>query len=187
MGGSISHEYHFMAPIGDEVLSICSNCGHSMKFDEKSDSLEDACEKCRANDWTKRRGIEIGHTFYLGDTYTARQKGEYLSKCGKPTILQMGCMGIGVTRLIGAAVETLSDEREIRWPRSIAPFQVCIIPPKIGSKEEVSTSHHVNGIYQQLNSISALDDSIVIDDRKLTIGKRLIEVKWYLNEFSFVL
>lgn len=179
MGGSISHEYHFLAPVGDEVLSICTNCGHSTKFDDQSDSLENACGKCKASDLTKSRGIEIGHTFYLGDTYTARQKAEYLQNCGKPAILQMGCMGIGVTRLIAAAVETLSNEREIRWPNTLAPFQVCIVPPKGGSKEEKAIPHYVEDIYKQLNSFSELDDSIVIDDRKKsTIGQRLIEAKW---------
>lgn len=179
MGGSISHEYHFLAPMGDEVLSICSNCGHSTKFDEQSDSLEDSCEKCKARELTKSRGIEIGHTFYLGDTYSARQKCEYLTNNGKPETFQMGCMGIGVTRLIAAAVETLSTEREIRWPFSIAPFHVCIIPPKKGSKEEALVSDHVNNIYKQLDGFSELNDAVIIDDRAgMTIGKRLIEVKW---------
>lgn len=182
MGGSVSHEYHFLAPMGDEVLSICTNCGYSTKFDQQSDSFEDACRQCAARDLTKSRGIEIGHTFYLGDTYTARQKGEYQQKSGKPAILQMGCAGIGVTRLIAAAVETLSKEREIRWPFSIAPFQVCIITPKKGSKEEETTSKYIIDIYKQLNDLRELDDSVLIDDRpKFTIGKRLIEVKWYVE------
>lgn len=182
MGGSISHEYHFLAPMGDEVLSLCANCGHSTKFDEQLDTLEDVCVKCKSRELTKSRGIEIGHTFYLGETYTARQKGEYLQTNGKPAPLQMGCMGIGVTRLIAAAVETLSSEREIRWPQSIAPFQVCIIPPKKGSKEEEVAVHYVNDIYKQLNDISDLNDLIVMDDRpKLTIGKRLNELKWYVT------
>lgn len=179
MGGSISHEYHFLAPLGDEVMSICANCGHSTKFDDQSDSLENACGKCKASDLTKSRGIEIGHTFYLGDAYTVRQKAEYQQNSGKPAIFQMGCMGIGVTRLIAAAVETLSNEREIRWPFTLAPFQVCIVPPKGGSKEEKAVPHHAENIYNQLNSFGELDDSIVIDDRKkLTIGQRLIEAKW---------
>lgn len=179
MGGSISHEYHFLAPMGDEVLTLCTNCGHSVKFDESIDTLEDLCVKCKSRDLTKSRGIEIGHTFYLGDTYTAKQKGEYLQNNGKPALLQMGCMGIGVTRLIAAAVETLSHEREIRWPVSIAPFQVVIVPPKKGSKEDATAGHYANDIYQQLNGVRELEDSIVIDDRsKLTIGKRLIGNKW---------
>lgn len=183
MGGSMSHEYHFLAPgIGDEILSICSNCRHSFKFDENNDSLADVCEKCETKSITKNRGIEIGHTFYLGDTYTAKQKGVYSNACGKPVPLQMGCMGIGVTRLIAAAVETLSSEREIRWPWSIAPFHVCIVSPKRGSNEETSEAQtFVTNIYKQLNEMDQLSDSIVIDDRsKMTIGKRLMEIKWFV-------
>lgn len=185
MGGSVSHEYHFLASMGDEVLSICSNCGHSTKMDEHSDALELACVKCNSSESTKSRGIEIGHTFYLGDTYTARQEGQYLQSNGKPGTLQMGCMGIGVTRLIAAAVETLSNEREIRWPELLEPFRVCIVPPKKGSKEEAVGCSQMQSIYKQLNDLSDLNDLIVIDDRpKLTIGKRLIEMKWYFSSAS---
>lgn len=135
--------------------------------------------KCKSRGLTKSRGIEIGHTFYLGDTYTARLKAEYLQNNGKPELLQMGCMGIGVTRLIAAAVETLSNEREIRWPVSLAPFHVVIIPPKKGSKEDGTAGHYAKNIYEQLNGVRELEDSVVIDDRsKLTIGKRLIADKW---------
>lgn len=90
----------------------------------------------------------------------------------------MGCYGIGVTRLIAAAVESLSTDQEIRWPFAIAPFTVCIVPPKSGSKEEPIVQHFLNSIYKQLNSMNALENSIIVDDRpKLTIGKRLIDAK----------
>lgn len=90
----------------------------------------------------------------------------------------MGCYGIGITRLIAASVETLSTENEIRWPFSLAPFSVCIIPPKSGSREEESVAHLTDLVYGELTKTDKLTDDIIVDDRiGLTIGKRLLEAK----------
>ena len=99
----------------------------------------------------------------------------------------MGSYGIGVTRLIAASIETLSSEHEIRWPFLLAPFTVCIIPPKSGSKEEGSVQHFTRQIYNQLNQLPGLTDSIVTDDRThMTIGKRLLEAKrYFVCQFFF--
>jgi len=102
----------------------------------------------------------------------------YLSKAGKPEVLQMGCYGIGVTRLLAACIEHFSNEKEIRWPQALAPFKVCIIPPKEGSKEEKLVKHLCEEVYCSLNAHESLHDEIVIDDRLiLTIGARLKDVR----------
>lgn len=108
----------------------------------------------------------------MGDTYTKRQKAHYL-KGGKPTPMQMSCYGIGVTRLIGAAIEVLSTDLHLRWPFPLAPFSVCIIPPEKRSKAFNLASHHLEQVYHQLNAIPELHDSILVDDRiRVTIGDR---------------
>lgn len=90
----------------------------------------------------------------------------------------MGCHGVGITRIIAAAVETLSSDTEIRWPFAFAPYSVCIIPPKKNSKEEAVGGKYLETMYQQLSGIKELDDSIIVDDRtKFTIGRRLNEAK----------
>lgn len=94
----------------------------------------------------------------------------------------MGCYGIGVTRLLAASIESLSQKNEIRWPFALAPYTVCLIPPKDGSKEQTLVNHFTNQIYRELDNVPALKNSVIIDDRcNLTIGKRLIEAKRYFS------
>ena len=75
-----------------------------------------------------QRGIEVGHVFLLGSYYSEKMKATYLDETGKPQLMQMGCYGIGVTRILGAAIEQNFDARGIVWPTAIAPFTVVICP-----------------------------------------------------------
>jgi prolyl-tRNA synthetase len=75
-----------------------------------------------------QRGIEVGHVFFLGTKYSAAMNCSYLDETGKPKLMVMGCYGIGVTRLVGAAIEQSHDERGIIFPAAIAPFEVVIVP-----------------------------------------------------------
>ena len=72
------------------------------------------------------RGIEVGHVFQLGTAYSESMKATFLDENGKPAPLQMGCYGIGVTRILGAAIEQNFDDKGIIWPASIAPFEVVL-------------------------------------------------------------
>jgi prolyl-tRNA synthetase len=75
-----------------------------------------------------QRGIEVGHVFQLGTRYSEDMKASYLDESGKPQLMQMGCYGIGVTRILGAAIEQNFDQKGIIWPTSIAPFEVVLCP-----------------------------------------------------------
>ena len=75
-----------------------------------------------------QRGIEVGHVFLLGTHYSKAMNATFLDEAGAPQLLQMGCYGIGVTRILGAAIEQSHDERGIVWPAAIAPFFVVICP-----------------------------------------------------------
>ena len=75
-----------------------------------------------------QRGIEVGHVFYLGTKYSEAMNATFLDETGKPQLMEMGCYGIGVTRILGAAIEQNHDERGIIWPDAIAPFEVVICP-----------------------------------------------------------
>jgi prolyl-tRNA synthetase len=75
-----------------------------------------------------QRGIEVGHVFFLGTRYSAAMGASFLDETGKPQLMQMGCYGIGVTRLLGAAIEQNHDARGIVWPAALAPFEVVICP-----------------------------------------------------------
>ncbi|MEP7057175.1 MAG: proline--tRNA ligase, partial [Caldimonas sp.] len=75
-----------------------------------------------------QRGIEVGHVFFLGAKYSAAMDATYLDEGGKPQLLQMGCYGIGITRILGAAIEQNHDARGMIWPQAIAPFTVVVCP-----------------------------------------------------------
>ena len=78
-----------------------------------------------------QRGIEVGHVFYLGTKYSQAMNATYLDDAGKPQLMEMGCYGIGVTRILGAAIEQNHDERGIVWPDAIAPFSVVRLPDRL--------------------------------------------------------
>ena len=75
-----------------------------------------------------QRGIEVGHVFLLGSYYSQSMNATFLDEKGKPQLLQMGCYGIGITRILGAAIEQNHDERGMVWPEAIAPFTVVLCP-----------------------------------------------------------
>lgn len=173
MGGNTSHEYHLLTSIGEDHIVKCTTCSRAVNK-ELCNKDGKICDKCETGNLEKHEGIEIGHTFILEDKYSKALNATYLSKNGKPVVLQMGCYGIGVTRLIAACIELLSTENEIRWPLALAPYKVCLIPPKEGSKEEVLVKHFSEELHGQLELEKGFRDEILIDDRlSMTIGKRL--------------
>lgn len=136
-----------------------------------------SCPKCQSN-VEQSKSIEVAHTFLLDDKYSKPLRARFIQSNDKPATLMMGCYGIGISRLIAASIESLSTENEIRWPFLLAPYSVCIIPPKSGSREEESVAHLTNLVYSELVKTKELDDDVIVDDRsKLTIGKRLLEAK----------
>jgi prolyl-tRNA synthetase len=128
IGGSQSHEYHYTSSIGEDQLITCSGCQYAANKELQTDGK---CGNCGGEQLLQQPGIEVAHTFILEDKYSKILGATYLQANGKPTPLIMGCYGIGVTRLIAACVECLSTETEIRWPFVLAPFRVCILPPKV--------------------------------------------------------
>ena len=107
-----------------------------------------------------QRGIEVGHVFYLGTKYSSALEATFIDADGKSKVIEMGCYGIGVTRLLGAAIEQNHDERGIIWPRPIAPFDVVICPLGLGKSEQV------RAVAQQLYAdLAAAGVDVLFDDR----------------------
>lgn len=174
MGGKVSHEYHLITPIGEDSILTCQRCYKSINKELAKD--DKICSKCDSSCLECQQGIEVAHTFILEDRYSKPLKATFLSKKGKPEVLQMGCYGIGITRLIASCIEVLSNEHEIRWPEVLAPYRVCVIPPKEGSKEEATVKDLGSEIYHKL--VEHLSSDVIIDDRtSMTIGKRLMDMK----------
>ena len=107
-----------------------------------------------------QRGIEVGHVFYLGTKYSAAMNATYLDESGKPRLFEMGCYGIGVTRILGAAIEQCHDERGILWPAAIAPFEAVICP--IGYDRSADVRARADALLAEL---LALGIDAVLDDR----------------------
>ncbi|CAM8654901.1 ProS Prolyl-tRNA synthetase [Burkholderiales bacterium] len=107
-----------------------------------------------------QRGIEVGHIFYLGTKYSEAMKATYLDETGKPALMQMGCYGIGVTRIVGAAIEQNHDDRGIAWPAAIAPFEAVICP--VGAAKSELVRAESKAIYQTL---LAAGIDVALDDR----------------------
>jgi prolyl-tRNA synthetase len=106
------------------------------------------------------RGIEIGHVFYLGTKYSKAMNASYLDLNGKPQFMEMGCYGIGITRLPAAAIEQNHDERGIIWPDALAPFTVvlCAITPDRFPEVKAAASK----LYSELLAASV---DVILDDR----------------------
>jgi len=112
-----------------------------------------------------QRGIEVGHIFFLGDKYSRALNATYLETDGKPAVLQMGCYGIGISRIAAAAIEQNHDEQGIIWPRSLAPFEVVICP--VGAAKSGQVRETAEQLYAQLQ---ALGVEVILDDRDLRPG-----------------
>lgn len=112
-----------------------------------------------------QRGIEVGHVFYLGTKYSEALNATFLDETGKPKVLEMGCYGIGVTRLVGAAIEQGHDDKGIIWPDSIAPFTTVICPMGYAKSEEVRAE--ADRIY---NELKAAGVDVILDDRDMRPG-----------------
>ncbi|MBN8505389.1 MAG: proline--tRNA ligase [Burkholderiales bacterium] len=107
-----------------------------------------------------QRGIEVGHVFYLGKKYSEAMNATFLAEDGKPRHFEMGCYGIGVTRLLGAAIEQGHDERGIVWPVSMAPFEVVICP--IGMDRSELVREQALKLYADLQAAGV---DVLLDDR----------------------
>jgi prolyl-tRNA synthetase len=107
------------------------------------------------------RGIEVGHVFQLGQKYSEAMKASCLDESGTAVTLTMGCYGIGVSRVVAAAIEQHHDVRGIIWPEAIAPFQVALVPINMHRSERLRQA--VDATYEQL---TAGGFEVLLDDRK---------------------
>jgi len=118
------------------------------------------------------RGIEVGHIFQLGQKYSEPMKGVVLDESGKEVTLHMGCYGIGVTRIVAAAIEQNHDERGIIWPEPIAPFQVVLVP--LGLQKSARVGEVADRLYAQL---TAAGIEVLYDDRDARPGVKFADAE----------
>ena len=108
-----------------------------------------------------KKGIEVGHIFQLGEKYSKSMNATVLDENGKAAVMQMGCYGMGVTRLVAAIIEQYHDDRGMIWPTCIAPFHVIIIP--INSHKSAEVAATAEAVYQAMRQLGI---EVLLDDRE---------------------
>jgi prolyl-tRNA synthetase len=111
------------------------------------------------------RGIEVGHIFQLGEKYSQAMNAVVLDENGSTQVMTMGCYGIGVSRVVAAAIEQNHDDNGIIWPAAIAPFQVALLPMKMNKSQRVREA--VEKLYEEMTSAGI---EVLLDDRDVRPG-----------------
>ena len=119
-----------------------------------------------------RRGIEVGHIFQLGTKYSEAMKAVVLNEEGKSVPMAMGCYGIGVTRIVAAAIEQNHDAQGIIWPEAMAPFEVALVPLNMDKSEAVAAA--TEALYEQLMGMGV---EVFMDDRKERPGVKFAQME----------
>ena len=120
-----------------------------------------------------KRGIEVGHIFQLGTKYSEAMKATILNEQGKEQAMTMGCYGIGVSRIVAAAIEQNHDDNGIIWPAAIAPFQIALVPINMHKSEAVKKA--CEDLYTELTSAGY--DVLFMDEQKARLGSMLADIE----------
>ena len=174
IGGDVSEEFHVLAENGEDTIAVSDSSEFAintellLKDGEDLQSLQGKPSPDGKGVIEIKKGIEVGHIFQLGEVYTNLMNANVLDKEGKAQNLYMGCYGIGVSRLVAAAIEQNNDDKGIIWPESITPFDVNIVA--IGfEKDEKIASASIN-LYEKLSSMGY---EVILDDRKDGYGTKM--------------
>ena len=165
IGGSVSHEFHVIAESGEDEIAFCDD----ENFAANVETLESE-NAPNGGKLTYARGIEVGHIFQLGDKYSKAMKLEVLDSNGKNVNPYMGCYGIGISRIVAAAIEQNHDDKGIIWPSAISPFEILIIV--LNDKDDSNVMDQAMKIYQELRSDGI---EVAIDDRDERAGVKFAD------------
>ena len=174
IGGDSSEEFHVLADNGEDTIAVSDasefaiNTELLLKDGEDIKTLEGKPSPDGNGTIEIKKGIEVGHIFKLGQIYADSMKANVLNKEGRASTLFMGCYGIGVSRLVAAAIEQNNDDKGIIWPQSIAPYDINIIAIGYDKNEEIASAS--NDLYNQLKGMGY---DVLLDDRKDGYGTKM--------------
>ena len=174
IGGDASEEFHVLAETGEDTIAVSDSSEYAintellLKDGEDISSLEGKPSPDGKGTIEIKKGIEVGHIFQLGKVYAEDMKANVLNNEGKASTLYMGCYGIGVSRLVAAAIEQNNDDKGIIWPHSIAPFDINIIA--IGFEKDQKIAEASNNLYRELTEMGY---DVLLDDRKDGFGTKI--------------
>ena len=175
IGGSVSHEFQIIAQSGEDILVFSddptSDYAANIELMDRDKIKEgDPCPDGKGQ-LKFARGIEVGHIFQLGDKYSTAMKAHVTNQSGENQTLLMGCYGIGVSRIVAAAIEQHHDESGIIWPPAMAPFDVVIVP--INSHKSPAVKAIADKIYENLLAHTI---DVLYDDRADRLGAMLADM-----------
>lgn len=170
MGGRMSHEFLVPCPIGEDEIVVCRQCG-------QAGMCGCPCSNCGADDWRVNKAVELGHVFQLGTKYSGALEAYYLDANDQRRPMQMGCYGIGVSRMLATIIEVHHDDKGICWPKEVAPFDVLILMLKPGDEMTQSVARRLEDALKQEGY------AVLIDDRDVSPGVKfndadLIGLPW---------
>ena len=174
IGGDASEEFHVLAENGEDTIAISDSSDFAINTEllleegEDIKSLQGKPSPDGEGIIEIKKGIEVGHIFQLGKVYTDAMKANVLDNEGKAQNLYMGCYGIGVSRLVAAAIEQNNDDKGIIWPEAMAPFEVNIIA--IGFDKDKKIAKASTDLYSKLSSMGY---EVMLDDRKDGYGTKM--------------
>jgi prolyl-tRNA synthetase len=174
IGGDASEEFHVLAENGEDTIAVSNSSDFAINTElllgdgEDLESLQGKPSPDGEGIIEIKKGIEVGHIFQLGRIYTQAMRANVLDQEGKATDLFMGCYGIGVSRLVAAAIEQNNDEKGIIWPEAIAPFEVNVVA--IGFEKDQKIAKAAIDLY---NKLSSMGYEVILDDRKDGYGTKM--------------
>ena len=174
IGGDTSEEFHVLAENGEDTIAISDSSDFAINTEllleegEDIESLQGKPSPDGEGIIEIKKGIEVGHIFQLGKVYTDAMKANVLDNEGKAQNLYMGCYGIGVSRLVAAAIEQNNDDKGILWPEAMTPFEVNIIA--IGFDKDEKIAKASTDLYSKLSSMGY---EVMLDDRKDGYGTKM--------------
>jgi len=191
IGGDYSHEYQLPVSSGEDTIVECPRCGRITNveiFASKTANSSTICPDCGETKTRRVQTIELGHTFLLSDIYSAPFKATYISKEGGKRIgYQMGCYGLGLTRILGAGIDLLSkvsssgqsnNPLQIRWPSEIEPYKIgLVIPAKRSKQNQAGSTEFVQRLLDEMLESSYNADILIEDRDKEGIGRRLMKLQ----------
>lgn len=172
MGGFASLEFMVLSEAGEDEIIICPVCGFAANVEILK--IKEKCPKCQKKP-EKKKCIEVAHAFKLGEKYSQAMDIFYQDRKGRKRLVEMGCYGIGLERVMATLVEIFHDEKGIIWPLSVAPFQCHLLA--LGSGQEKKGGEIVRKtsqkIYQDLQKEGI---EVLYDDRlEKTAGEKFAE------------
>ncbi len=188
IGGEISEEFHVLAESGEDNLAyseeseIAINAELLINENESIDSLQGKTFPDSQEEIKLAKGIEVGHIFQLGNVYSSAMNATVLDENGNRQALQMGCYGIGVSRIVAAAIEQNHDDKGIIWPKNIAPIQISILP--IFKESSDNTFIFAEKLYKDLSKLGL---RAMLDDRQERFGKKITESELVGSSYAVVI